>query len=118
MAAMIRDDEAEAQRQAHRLMDRMAKGLAAALLVEEAATDWAGAMRARPWWHASSPRRSWRRRSRRGRARERASDSSAPSPDTKGSKSRTWTDGPAGTAAENAYPAVDATCYVLGLPVR
>ena len=42
MAAMIRDDEAEAQRQAHRLMDRMAKGLAAALLVEEAATDWAG----------------------------------------------------------------------------
>ena len=30
----------KAQRQAHRLMDRMAKGLAAALLVEEAATDW------------------------------------------------------------------------------
>ena len=40
LAALIRDDEAEAQRQAHRLMDRMAKGLAAALLVEEAATDW------------------------------------------------------------------------------
>ena len=41
LAAMIRDDEAEAQRQAHRLMDRLAKSLAAALLVEEAATDWA-----------------------------------------------------------------------------
>ena len=40
LAAMIRDDEAEAERQAHRLMDRMAKGLAAALLVEEAAIDW------------------------------------------------------------------------------
>ena len=38
--ALVRDDEAEAQRQAHRLMDRMAKGFAAALLVEEAATDW------------------------------------------------------------------------------
>ena len=40
LTALIRDDRAEAQRQAHRLMDRMAKGLAAALLVEEAATDW------------------------------------------------------------------------------
>ena len=40
LTALIRDDQAEAQRQAHRLMDRMAKGLAAALLVEEAATDW------------------------------------------------------------------------------
>ncbi|MDE0391211.1 MAG: acyl-CoA dehydrogenase family protein [Rhodospirillales bacterium] len=40
LTAMIQDDEAEAQRQAHRLMDRMAKGLAAALLVEEAALDW------------------------------------------------------------------------------
>ena len=41
LAAMIRDDGREAQRQAHRLMDRMARGLAGALLVEEAATDWA-----------------------------------------------------------------------------
>jgi len=41
MVALIGDDEAEAQRQAYRLMDRMAKGLAAALLIEEAATDWA-----------------------------------------------------------------------------
>ncbi len=40
VTALIRDDQAEAQRQARRLMDRMAKGLAAALLVEEAATDW------------------------------------------------------------------------------
>ena len=40
LTALIRDDQAEAQRQARRLMDRMAKGLAAALLVEEAATDW------------------------------------------------------------------------------
>ena len=40
LTAMIRDDEAEAQRQAHRLMDRLAKSLAAALLVEEAAIDW------------------------------------------------------------------------------
>ena len=40
LAALIQDNEAEAQRQAHRLMDRMAKGLAAALLVEEAAKDW------------------------------------------------------------------------------
>ena len=40
LTALIRDDQAEGQRQAHRLMDRMAKGLAAALLVEEAATDW------------------------------------------------------------------------------
>ena len=40
LTAMIQDDEAEAQRQAHRLMGRMAKGLAAALLVEEAALDW------------------------------------------------------------------------------
>ncbi len=40
LTALIRDDRAEAQRQAHRLMDRMAKGLAAALLVEEASTDW------------------------------------------------------------------------------
>ena len=41
LAAMIRDDGTEAQRKAHRLMDRMARGLAGALLVEEAATDWA-----------------------------------------------------------------------------
>ena len=41
LAAMIRGDEAEAARQAHRLMDRMARGLAGALLLEEAATDWA-----------------------------------------------------------------------------
>ena len=41
LTAMIQDDQAEAQRQAHRLMERMAKGLAAALLVEEAALDWA-----------------------------------------------------------------------------
>ena len=41
LAAMIRDDEAEAARQAHRLMDRMARGLAGALLLEEAAADWA-----------------------------------------------------------------------------
>ena len=41
LTALIQDDHDEAQRQAHRLMDRMAKGLAAALLVEEAATDWA-----------------------------------------------------------------------------
>ena len=41
LAAMIRGDEAEAPRQAHRLMDRMARGLASALLLEEAATDWA-----------------------------------------------------------------------------
>ena len=40
LTALIREDEAEGRRQAHRLMDRMAKGLAAALLVEEAATDW------------------------------------------------------------------------------
>ena len=40
LTALIRDDQAEAQRQARRLMDRMAKGLAAALLVEEAAADW------------------------------------------------------------------------------
>lgn len=40
LTALIRDDRAEAPRQAHRLMDRMAKGLAAALLIEEAATDW------------------------------------------------------------------------------
>ena len=40
LTALIRDDGTEAQRQAHRLMDRMAKGLAAALLVEEAAIDW------------------------------------------------------------------------------
>ena len=38
---MIRADGAEAERQAHRLMDRMARGLAGALLVEEAAIDWA-----------------------------------------------------------------------------
>ena len=41
LAAMIRSDAAEAQRQAHRLMERMAKGLAGALLLEEAALDWA-----------------------------------------------------------------------------
>ena len=41
LTALIREDEAEGQRQAHRLMDRMARGLAAALLIEEAATDWA-----------------------------------------------------------------------------
>ena len=41
LAAMIRDDGTEAPRKAHRLMDRMARGLAGALLVEEAATDWA-----------------------------------------------------------------------------
>ena len=40
LTAMIRDDEAEAQRQAHRLMDRLARALAAALLIEEAAIDW------------------------------------------------------------------------------
>ena len=40
LTALIRDDQAEAQRQAHRLMNRMARGLAAALLVEEAAADW------------------------------------------------------------------------------
>ena len=40
LTALIRDDEAEGQRRAHRLMDRMAKGLAAALLIEEAAADW------------------------------------------------------------------------------
>ena len=40
LTSLIRDDEAEAQRQAHRLMDRMAKSLAGALLVEEAAADW------------------------------------------------------------------------------
>ena len=40
LTALIREDEAEGQRQAHRLMDRMARGLAAALLIEEAATDW------------------------------------------------------------------------------
>ena len=40
LTSLIRDDPTEAQRQAHRLMDRMAKSLAAALLVEEAATDW------------------------------------------------------------------------------
>ena len=40
LTALIRDDESEGQRQARRLMDRMAKGLAAALLVEEAAADW------------------------------------------------------------------------------
>ena len=39
--ALIRDDRAEAPRQAHRLMDGMAKTLAAALLIEEAAADWA-----------------------------------------------------------------------------
>ena len=41
LAAMIRADGAEAERQAHRLMERMARGLAGALLVEEAAIDWA-----------------------------------------------------------------------------
>ena len=41
LTAMIRADGAEAERQAHRLMDRMARGLAGALLVEEAAIDWA-----------------------------------------------------------------------------
>ena len=41
IAALIRADEAEAERQAHRLMERMARGLAGALLVEEAAIDWA-----------------------------------------------------------------------------
>ena len=40
LTALIQEDEAEGQRQAHRLMDRMARGLAAALLIEEAATDW------------------------------------------------------------------------------
>ncbi|MDE0201155.1 MAG: acyl-CoA dehydrogenase family protein [Rhodospirillaceae bacterium] len=40
LTSLIRDDAAEAPRQAHRLMDRMAKSLAAALLVEEAAADW------------------------------------------------------------------------------
>ena len=40
LVALIRDDEAEAPRRAHRLMDRMARGLAAALLIEEAAADW------------------------------------------------------------------------------
>ena len=40
LTALIRDDESEGQRQAHRLMDSMAKGLAAALLVEEATADW------------------------------------------------------------------------------
>ena len=42
LAALTCADEAEAQRQAHRLMDRMAKGLASALLLEEATIDWAG----------------------------------------------------------------------------
>ena len=41
LTALIQEDEVEGQRQAHRLMDRMARGLAAALLIEEAATDWA-----------------------------------------------------------------------------
>ena len=39
--ALIREDGAEAPRQAHQLMDGMAKTLAAALLIEEAAADWA-----------------------------------------------------------------------------
>ena len=41
LAALVQGDEAEAARQAHRLMDRMARGLAGALLLEEAAIDWA-----------------------------------------------------------------------------
>ena len=41
LAALIHADEAEAERQARRLMSRMAKGLAGALLLEEAAIDWA-----------------------------------------------------------------------------
>ena len=40
LTALIQEDEAEAPRQAHRLMNRMARGLAAALLIEEAAADW------------------------------------------------------------------------------
>ena len=40
LTALIQEDEAEGPRQAHRLMDRMARGLAAALLIEEAAADW------------------------------------------------------------------------------
>ena len=40
LTGMIQEDEAEGQRQAHRLMDRMARSLAAALLIEEAAIDW------------------------------------------------------------------------------
>ena len=41
LVALVQGDEAEAARQAHRLMDRMARGLAGALLLKEAATDWA-----------------------------------------------------------------------------
>jgi alkylation response protein AidB-like acyl-CoA dehydrogenase len=41
MVSMVRRDKAEAARQARRLMDVMARTLAAALLVEEAASDWA-----------------------------------------------------------------------------
>ncbi len=40
LTALIQEDEAEGPRQAYRLMDRMARGLAAALLIEEAAADW------------------------------------------------------------------------------
>ena len=40
LTALIRDDQSEAPRKAHRLMDRMVKGLAATLLIEEAAADW------------------------------------------------------------------------------
>ena len=42
LTGMIQENEAEGQRQAHRLMDRMARSLAAALLIEEAAIDWGG----------------------------------------------------------------------------
>ena len=41
LASLVRGDEAEGQRHAHRLMDSMARGLAGALLIEEAAIDWA-----------------------------------------------------------------------------
>ena len=40
LTVLIQEDKAEGPRQAHRLMDRMARGLAAALLIEEAAADW------------------------------------------------------------------------------
>ncbi len=41
LVALVQGDEAEAARQAHRLMDCMARGLAGAFLLEEAAIDWA-----------------------------------------------------------------------------
>ena len=114
LTALIRDDQAEAQRQAHRLMDRMAKGLAAALLVEEAATDWgAGDARkavvarlfAAQELAAPEPPKPGESEGQR---------SSSRSPDTRRSRRRTRIDRVAGPSVENAYPAGAAACYVLG----